>query len=215
MKLTQVTDKEFAKILNVGGPMLVSFQASWCRQSQALAPILEEVADDLGRQVQMVSVDMDDDTAGIRRRYNVTRVPVTMMIADGKMVDLIGGVTDKASIADMVKKRLGPVVDVDDTTFTREVLRSRVPTLVHFYAAWCDVSLSLQPIVEQVAKKFEGKAKVVQIPYGPESAQVRARYGVMRVPTVALFEGGELEDQILGGSKDGDNISKMVSSFVG
>jgi thioredoxin-like negative regulator of GroEL len=228
--VTTVSAQDFDKeVLRSPEPVLVAFRASWCVPSQELAPAVEEIDQELDGRVKTVVVDFDRDDK-ICRRFGVTRVPVTMLIADGKVQDFIGGWTDKKVIREMVDRHTAQVVQVGAHNFEREVLSSPVPTLVHFDAAWCQASQQLLPILDEVSERFRGKARVVRMEFGGENAALCARYGIVRVPTMALFVNGKIEDQILGamvgGTKRGDvrascvaltseqNVSQMLERFV-
>ena len=89
------------------------------------------------------------------------------------------------------------VLDVNDTNFDSEVLKSATPVLVDFGATWCGPCKQLAPIVEQLAKDWEGKLKVtvVDVDRAPETAM---KYGIMSVPTVIVFQGGQVKDQMIG-----------------
>lgn len=216
MKVPIVSDREFTeKVLRSKDPVLVAFRASWCMPSQDLAPIIDELAAEFDGRVKVVAVDVDRDSAATCRRYKVNRFPVTMMFADGQVADLIGGWTDKKTIAEMVSRRLGPVIEVDQHNFDAEVLRSSVPTVVHFHAAWCSASKELVPLLDEMGERFRGRAKVVRVEFGPDTAQLCARYGVVRVPTTALFVDGKLEDQILGAMVGGTKVGGRTTSCVG
>ena len=89
------------------------------------------------------------------------------------------------------------VVEVDDGNFESEVLRSTVRVLLDFSAEWCAPCKRLQPIVEAIAQEYDGRLKVAHLDI--DKAQSTAvRYGIMSVPTVLLFKGGKVQDQLLG-----------------
>ena len=216
MAITQVVDREFDNlVLRSDRPTLVAFRASWCVPSQELVPLIDEIADEFRDRVQVVAVDADADTEVIRRKYKVNRFPVIMVFDDGRCADLIGGMTSKDAIVQMLETRLKPVKIVDEFNFDAEVLQSRSPVLVHFDAAWCSVSQELIPVVDEVAEKFKGRTKVVRVNFGPETARLCSRWGVHRVPTLAMFVDGQIEDQILGGLVGGTKVGRELRSCVG
>jgi len=216
MPIRYVVDNEFRKVvLQADKPTLVSFRAPWCVPSQNLVPHIDEVAEKYGDRVQFVAVDMGGDTSAICRKYKVNRLPVTMLFHKGRRVDAIGGVTSKESIVSMLEQRLAPVRNVDEFDFDIEVLAAQLPVLVHFDAPWCQPSQALVQVVSQAAQKYEGVVKVVRVNFGPDTARLCARWGVNRVPTLALFVNGEIRDEILGGMVGGAKAGGRTTSCVG
>lgn len=82
--------------------------------------------------------------------------------------------------------------------FDSEVLKSPVPVLVDFWAPWCQPCRMIAPAVEELSKEFEGKrAKVAKLNVDDNGA-LAARYGVMSIPTLMIFKGGQPVDQMVG-----------------
>lgn len=88
-------------------------------------------------------------------------------------------------------------VRVTEETFDAEVLRADLPVLADFWAAWCGPCRMIAPIVEDLARKYEGKLKVAKIDVD-ENPDLASRYGIMSIPTLGLFRGGELVKRIVG-----------------
>ncbi len=86
---------------------------------------------------------------------------------------------------------------VTDANFESEVLNSDVPVLVDFYADWCGPCKMIGPVVEQMAKDYEGKAKIVKLDVDANGATAQS-YRVMSIPTILLFKGGQVVDTIVG-----------------
>ena len=89
------------------------------------------------------------------------------------------------------------VLDLTDSTFEAEVLKSASPVLVDFGATWCGPCKQLAPIVEQLATDWSGKVKVAYVDVD-KARETAMRYGIMSVPTVMIFNGGEAKDQVIG-----------------
>ena len=89
------------------------------------------------------------------------------------------------------------IVHGNDETFDAEVLKAEVPVLVDFWAPWCGPCLMIAPVLEEIAKSQKGKLKVVKINVD-ENRKTPETYGVMAIPTLILFKGGELKEKQVG-----------------
>lgn len=90
-----------------------------------------------------------------------------------------------------------PAVTLTDATFDAEVLKAAEPVLVDFWAGWCGPCRIQGPIVEKLADEFAGKAKIgkLDVDANPVNAQ---KYGVMSIPTIVIFRGGQVVEQMVG-----------------
>lgn len=84
-----------------------------------------------------------------------------------------------------------------DDNFEAEVDKSDLPVLVDFGATWCGPCRALAPIVEELAGEFEGKLKVGAVDID-QARGIATRFGIMSVPTLIFFKGGEVVDKITG-----------------
>ena len=81
--------------------------------------------------------------------------------------------------------------------FEKEVYQAEVPVLVDFYADWCGPCKAMSPVVEELAKEYEGKVKVGKI-NTDESQSIAIEYGVMSIPTFIVFKGGKAVKKMIG-----------------
>ena len=100
------------------------------------------------------------------------------------------------------------IPEVNETTFSDEVLTSQEPVLVDFSAVWCGPCKQLDPIVEQLAKEWAGKIKVVKLDVD-NSPDIAMQFQVMGVPTLMLFIGGKSKERIVGYQPKDRILSKL------
>ena len=88
-------------------------------------------------------------------------------------------------------------ITVTAANFEEEVIRSDIPVLVDFWATWCGPCMMVGPILSEIAEENEGKLKVgkVNVDEQPELAQ---HFGIMSIPTMMVFKGGEKVNQLVG-----------------
>ena len=86
---------------------------------------------------------------------------------------------------------------VSDKNFAVEVLQSDFPVLVDFWATWCGPCRSISPILDELSKEYAGRVKVAKLNVD-ENPATPSQYGVRGIPTLILFKGGKIFDQIVG-----------------
>lgn len=97
---------------------------------------------------------------------------------------------------------MGANLALSAADFEKEVLQSDVPVLVDFWATWCGPCMAIAPHVEAIARELAGKAKVFKVDVDSDG-EVAARYGVMSIPALIVFKGGQEVDRMVGaGPKD-------------
>ncbi|PIU54411.1 MAG: thioredoxin [Deltaproteobacteria bacterium CG07_land_8_20_14_0_80_60_11] len=88
-------------------------------------------------------------------------------------------------------------LQVSDADFEQEILKSDIPVLVDFWAAWCGPCRAIGPVVEELARDYAGKVKVAKMNVD-ENAKTPAKYGIRAIPTLIIFKGGQVAEQITG-----------------
>jgi thioredoxin 1 len=89
------------------------------------------------------------------------------------------------------------IIHGSDATFEAEVLSAEIPVLVDFWAPWCGPCLMIAPVMDEIATAQKGKLKVVKINVD-ESGKTAEKYGIMAIPTLLLFKGGEIKEKVVG-----------------
>jgi thioredoxin 1 len=89
------------------------------------------------------------------------------------------------------------VMTFTDANFDREVLQSDIPVLVDFWATWCAPCKAIAPLIDAVADDYSGKVKVGKVNVDDNPA-TPGKYGVRGIPTLILFKGGVVLDQVVG-----------------
>ena len=92
---------------------------------------------------------------------------------------------------------MADLLAVSDESFECEVLQSPTPVLVDFWAPWCGPCRAIAPVVEELARDYAGKLKVVKMNVD-DNPRTPMKYGVRGIPNLIVFEGGEMRDQIVG-----------------
>ena len=87
--------------------------------------------------------------------------------------------------------------ELTEQDFNDFVAGSDVPVVVDFWAEWCGPCRLVHPELEKIATEYEGKVKVVKLNID-EAPSVAARYGIMSIPTIALFVDGAVRSQVVG-----------------
>ena len=101
------------------------------------------------------------------------------------------------------------LVELTDDNFQKEVLESSTPVLVDFWAVWCGPCRAIAPVVEEMARDYEGKLKVGKMDVDAHQ-EVPIRFGIRSIPTLMLFKNGQVVEQIIGGIPKQQLLSKVT-----
>ena len=100
------------------------------------------------------------------------------------------------------------LIHLDERNFKPEVLDAAVPVLVDFWAEWCGPCRMIAPIIDEVAKDLEGKLKVGKVNVD-QAGELAAQYNVMSIPTLLVFKGGKVVNQMVGAMSKDQLLGKL------
>ena len=111
---------------------------------------------------------------------------------------------------DLVRKSIA----VTDANFQREVLESDAPVLVDFWAPWCPPCRMVAPVLEKLAGEYDGRLKVCKLNVD-EGRQTAGTYKIESIPTLKIFKGGKVVDEMVGLSRTYEaDLKKMIESHL-
>ena len=107
---------------------------------------------------------------------------------------------------------MGNYVEINDSNFEDEVIKSDIPVLIDFWAEWCAPCRIIAPIVEEIADEYQGKVKVgkVNVDNNPQTSM---NYGIRSIPTLLIFKDGKPVDQLIGAVPKNE-IETKISALV-
>ncbi len=88
-------------------------------------------------------------------------------------------------------------LELNESNFEAEVLKSGIPVLVDFWAPWCGPCRSMAPIIEELSNEYQGKVKITKLNVD-QNQEIARRFGVMSIPTLIMFKNGQNVGQTVG-----------------
>lgn len=105
------------------------------------------------------------------------------------------------------RDRMKPM-ELTEETFEQEVLKATIPVLVDFWAAWCGPCKVIAPMVEELATEYEGKLKIGKVDVDNHQ-KIAMQYGIRSIPTLLMFKGGKVVEQIIGAAPKKTLVEKL------
>ncbi len=111
-----------------------------------------------------------------------------------------------------MEQDMSDIIKINSANFDAEVKQSGVPVLVDFGATWCGPCQALHPTIAELATEYGGSVKIAEVDID-ESQELAAMFGVMSVPTLLFFRGGEVVDKQVGALSKND-LKKRIDAVA-
>ncbi|MBN2426113.1 MAG: thioredoxin [Calditrichaceae bacterium] len=92
---------------------------------------------------------------------------------------------------------MGKYVEISESNFDKEILKSSIPVIVDFWAEWCAPCRLISPIVEELSNEYEGKLKIAKLNVD-HNPHISMNYGIRSIPTLLIFKDGKAVEQLIG-----------------
>ena len=103
------------------------------------------------------------------------------------------------------------VIEANQSNF-QTLIDSNEPTLVDFWAEWCGPCQMMNPIINELATDYEGKAKITKVNVD-NASEISIKYGIRNIPTILLFKNGEVIDKVVGTTTKNE-LSKLIDKAL-
>lgn len=105
------------------------------------------------------------------------------------------------------------MINLNENNFDQEVIKEKnTPVLIDFYANWCAPCKMMEPVIEQLAKDYQGKIKVAKLDVDQNQA-LASQYGIMSIPAFLVFKNGKVIKQLLGAMPK-DQLKKELDNLL-
>ena len=104
------------------------------------------------------------------------------------------------------------VIHVSDAEFDEKVLQSDLPCLVDFWAPWCGPCKAIGPVIDELADEYDGKVQIAKMNVD-DNPETPGKFGIRAIPTLILFRGGDIVDQITGAVGKGQ-LSDLIGKVA-
>ena len=206
-------DTNLAKVLGQGLPVALYLYDSRSGANRSLDEAVSKVAKQYAGQALIVRVDVANSPKAQGEYGNLVAPALVTLSKDGSSrkvksqaasvnasdiqahIDYLlgkGAAPKQAAPASNASSTNGTVTKplvVTDASFDREVIKSNVPVLVDFWAPWCGPCRSIAPVVEQMAQKYAGRAKVVKVNVD-DNPRIAQQFQILSIPTLMVFKNG-------------------------
>ena len=103
-------------------------------------------------------------------------------------------------------------INLTNSTFDGEVIKSDIPVLVDFWASWCGPCRMVAPVIEEIANEYSGKVKVCKVNVD-EASELASRNAIVSIPTVILFINGKPASKLVGAHAF-DDYADMIDQYI-
>ncbi|MDO8532765.1 MAG: thioredoxin [Dehalococcoidia bacterium] len=107
---------------------------------------------------------------------------------------------------------MGRSKEITDIEFESEVIQSKTPVLVDFWAPWCGPCKMIEPVMEELAKEYEGKVRFTKVNVD-ENPLTASKFGIRAIPSILVFKGGKAVKQVVGAVPKGE-LKKYLEAVV-
>jgi thioredoxin 1 len=197
----EVVKSAFDQAIEGSIPVVVDFYADWCKPCQIQGPIIDDLAKELGEQIKVIKVNVDNEQT-LAARFEVQSIPTIMIFKENRIVYKAVGVQNTT----VLKNALGDLgVDISMPNIEKsepkssfdQAIAGSTPVLVDFYATWCKPCQIQAPIIDELERELGGQIKVIKVDVDRE-LELSQRYGIQSIPTIMIFKENQIVFKALG-----------------